>query len=284
MDKKKYDIAAAYRIYPKVSKVPPVFSDDKYLLSELCFKSFANAFADLRVKLFVILDSCPENYKNIFRDNWKEGIEFIDMKSAGNPITFKKQSDVLASQDFADWVYFAEDDYFYLPNALDKTYHFLKKNADADFASAYDHPDIYRSDLHTYPREKKVFDGYTWQSVGSACMTFMTSRNNLLKTKNIFDTYAKKNYDASLWFSLTKKIMKNIPVSLKLFFTDREAARIFLKMWYFGLFQILYRKKYTLWTPIPSLATHMDSEKLAPGYDWHSLFSLKPAEYSKKTH
>ncbi len=37
---KNYDLTVAYRIYPKISRSPAVFSDNKYKLSQLCLKSF----------------------------------------------------------------------------------------------------------------------------------------------------------------------------------------------------------------------------------------------------
>ena len=42
-----YDLAVAYRIYPGVSKVPPVFSQDKLKLAEFCLKSFKDSLGDL---------------------------------------------------------------------------------------------------------------------------------------------------------------------------------------------------------------------------------------------
>jgi hypothetical protein len=36
--------------------------------------------------------------------------------------------------------------------------------------------------------------------------------------------------------------------------------------------QILFGKRYTLWIPVPSLATHMVSGLLAPYVDWEQEF------------
>lgn len=65
-----YDLAVAYRIYPKVSKparsLP--FGDDKYQLSEACLKSFKESLGSLRVKLWALLDGCPRNTKICSKD------------------------------------------------------------------------------------------------------------------------------------------------------------------------------------------------------------------------
>ena len=67
----KYDLTVAYRIYPLISKVPAIFPDDKFKMSEICIKSFAKAIGNLKVKMFVILDNCPETYTQLFIDNLK---------------------------------------------------------------------------------------------------------------------------------------------------------------------------------------------------------------------
>ena len=64
----QYDVAVAYRIYPKVSRAPPVFADDKYQLSELCLKSFRDSLGSLKVKMFVLLDNCPPSYEDLFTE------------------------------------------------------------------------------------------------------------------------------------------------------------------------------------------------------------------------
>src|ERR1700753_2628145 len=71
MSQFQYDVAVAYRIYPKPSSSPPsVYAKDKYKLSELCFKSFKAAIGNLKVKLHVILNSCPPEFEELFTQNW----------------------------------------------------------------------------------------------------------------------------------------------------------------------------------------------------------------------
>ena len=64
--KRNYDVAVAYRIYPKISKKPAIFSNDKYKLGEFCLKSFKNSLGSLKVKIIAILDNCPSNYEYLF--------------------------------------------------------------------------------------------------------------------------------------------------------------------------------------------------------------------------
>ena len=279
MSKKEYDIAVAYRVYPMVSKTPPIYANDKFKLVELCFDTFVDATRGLRVKLFVLLDSCPDEYESIFTKRWdSEDLEFIKMDSAGNPLTFKKQIEILSSQQFSEFVYFAEDDYFYFPMALSEMLVFLKTVPNAHFAAAYDHPDLYDYKLHNYPKKRINHNGRDWQRIATTCLTFLTRKSVLIDTKKMFVTYSRKNYDASMWMSLTRKQVYNFPLMIKLMFQSKEMARIYFKLWYFGLFHNVFAKKYSLWTPVPALATHLDSTKLAPGIDWNSVFLKKIKE------
>ena len=71
MSQYSYDVAVAYRIYPKMSSpTPPVFAEDKLQLSEFCLKSFKNSLGGLRVKLWVLLNNCPPVYETLFTQLW----------------------------------------------------------------------------------------------------------------------------------------------------------------------------------------------------------------------
>jgi hypothetical protein len=114
---RKYDLTVAYRIYPKISGSPAVFSNDKYKLSEFCLKSFKNSLGNLKVKMFVLLDNCPSKYKDLFLKYFDaENLNFIELDGIGNQSTFSLQIKLLLNQNFSEIIYFAEDDYFYLPN------------------------------------------------------------------------------------------------------------------------------------------------------------------------
>ena len=63
MKKRTYDLVVAYRIFPKVSKSPPIFQNNKYKLAHLCLKSFKESLGSLKVKIYALLDNCPPNMK-----------------------------------------------------------------------------------------------------------------------------------------------------------------------------------------------------------------------------
>ena len=113
----KYDLVIAYRIYPKVSKDPAIFSEDKYKLAKFCLKSFKAALEDINFKMYALLDGCPDEYEDLFKEVFPEGnVEILRLNKIGNKQTFKKQIEILSTQNDSDVVYFAEDDYFYIKN------------------------------------------------------------------------------------------------------------------------------------------------------------------------
>jgi len=267
-------LAIAYRIYPGVSKVPPVFPDDKYRLAELCLKSFRQALGTIQVKLWVIFDSCPSKYIDLFKKYFTEE-EFIpvEMTKAGNQKTFGKQMEILMWQDFSELIYFAEDDYFYLPDTIQEITELLKERRDIDFVTPYDHPDYYNHKLHNYPKQSFLHGNRHWRNGASTCMTFMTTKSTLKKSWDVFHTYTNNNYDTSLWLSLTKMKIRNPLLFLKFIFTDKHLAKVFLKSWLNTPGQNIAGKPYKLFVPVPTLATHTDSLCLAPGVNWEEEFN-----------
>ena len=275
MNPSRYDVAVAYRIYPKVSKIPAVFPDDKLKLAGLCLRSFRASLGGLRAKMFVLLDNCPGEYETLFTDCFaRADLEFIRLDGIGNQATFVRQIEILLKQKDAEAVYFAEDDYFYLPGQFGLMLDFLKKNADADFISAYDHPDYYQLLLHQCPQEIRADQAGHWRTAGTTCLTFLTTKKTLAATREIFATYADNNWDASLWLSLTKQSLF-YPGRNWRWFRERAAMwNIVTSTWWHGWRQIFFGRRWKLWTPVPGIATHIEKNFLSPGVDWNAAFQL----------
>lgn len=266
-----YDVAVAYRIYPKVSKVPPVHKENKYDLAKLCLESFKNSLGSVKVKLFVLLDNCPPEYEELFKDYFdEEDLNLIKLDGIGNLGTFSLQIKILLEQECSNLVYFAEDDYFYLPNQFEHMINFLKenKNQDVHFVTPYDHLDFYTLDLHKHQVEIRCSNDKHWKTANSTCLTFLTTKLVLKETENTFNSYTIGNYDASLWLSLTKDNLFNALVIYRYYLKDRFFFELIRNSWFFNWQQILFGKRWKLWSPIPSIATHMDSNYLAPTVDW----------------
>ena len=269
-----YDLAVAYRIYPAVSK-PALglpFSEDKYLLSEVCLRSFKESLGCLRAKIWVLLDGCPPEYEALFRKYFaREDLKFVRLNSIGNQATFSNQIEILLEQQEADFVYFAEDDYFYLPNQFRLMLDFLAANADVDFVSPYDHLDCYTLDLHHGPKWLKTHGSRHWRTAASTCLTFLTKKETLAKCETVFRSYVRGNNDCALWLTLTKRRVFNPLAGARYFLRGQFYWKILVKAWLYGWRQILFGRRLRLWVPVPGIATHLDSNALSPNIDWRRL-------------
>lgn len=271
----QYDIAVAYRIYPNVSRVPPIFPDDKLKLSELCLKTFKDSLGSLKVKMFVLLDNCPPSYEDLFKRYFDEqDLELIRLNGIGNRATFVMQIDILLDQSFSEIVYFAEDDYLYLPNQFERMVKFLREEPQVDFVSPYDHLDYYVDEIHKYKSHIRFFGDRHWRTVAGTCLTFLTTKSTLSATRNVFKTYAGRNSDGGIWLSLTKYQVFNPFVIVKHLQhkNDTKMREKLIDMigcaWQFCWRQIVFGGRWNLWVPIPSIATHMERNYIAPTFWW----------------
>ena len=268
----KYEVTIAYRIYPRVSKSPFIHPDNKLKLTEVGIRTLKESLGNLSAKVFFLLDNCPEEYHTMILKYFSEqDLSFLPYDGIGNLATFGKQIDLLLAQTTTDIIMFAEDDYVYRRNELTKAIGLMKNYPAIDFVSPYDHLDSYLLPIHTqHQYEIIVAEGLHWRTSTSTCLTFLTRKTTLLRTEKIFRSYCKGNWDSSLWFSLTKFNVSN-PGSMFLLFSDLFLFKTIVKSWLYGWSQILFGKKYKLWQPIPSIATHMERTSLAPTLDWEAI-------------
>jgi hypothetical protein len=271
---RSYDLAVAYRIYPKVAKcaLSLPFGDNKYQLSQVCLKSFRESLGRLRVKLWVLLDGCPPEYEELFRKYIDpRDLVILRLNGEGNHATFGRQIDILLQQEDADIIYFAEDDYFYLPNQFHLMIKFLTTQSGVDFISPYDHLDCYTLALHRGTKWLRVHGSHHWRTAASTCLTFLTRKETLENHEHVFRSYARGNYDCALWLSVTKHQVFNPAAMIRYFAQGLFYWKILVKAWLYGWRQILFGRKMKLWVPVPAIATHLDSNSLSPGVDWLAL-------------
>ena len=204
------DLAVCYRIYPRVSGRPIFGFTDKLALTRLNLETFQAAAGNLKLKIWFLLDNCPPAYEELVRSLFStHDLEVIRLAGEGNGATFRRQVEVLTSQSVADLVYFAEDDYLYLPGALERGVAFFQNQTGADFLTLYDHPDYYTKYIHRLRRPPIVEPDRTWRPVAATCLTFMARRTALVETAEVFRTFADGNSDLGLWLALTKRGVLN---------------------------------------------------------------------------
>lgn len=275
---KKYDVAVALRTYTGLGKNPPLFKE-KIKLMEFCLKSFKNSLGSLHIKLWAILDRCPVEFKTIFMKYFpEEDLVFVELTEGGNQRTFAEQIKILSEQTDSEFIYFAEDDYFYLPNQFEKLVTFMRKNPDAHFVSVYEHSDYYTQEIHDYPAEIRICENLHWRTGVGTTWSFLTTKSTFIKTRKTFETFVNtRNHDISIWMALTKYNVCNPWRILKFLFRKYPDKNMnFIKMigraWQRSWKQIMFGSTWKLWTPIPSIATHMEANYLAIGVDWENEF------------
>jgi len=271
---RKYDVAVAYRICPKVSmpaqSLP--FGDDKLRQAEISLRTFRNSLGSLRAKVWAILDGCPGEYRELFKHYFApEDLVLIELNGIGNRATYAKQLDILLAQCDADYVYFAEDDYLYLADQFPLMLSFLRDGQGVDFVTPYDHPDCYHLYLHHEPKWVTVFGDHHWRTAASTCLTFLTRKSTLAKYEKVLRTYARRNDDCAMWLSLTKRRVFNPLAALRYFAQQEFYRRILPKAWLYCWQQILFGKRAKLWVPVPGIATHLSVGLLSPAIDWLTL-------------
>jgi hypothetical protein len=196
-------------------------------------------------------------------------LEILSLDKIGNAATFSLQIDLLTNQTEAPYVYFAEDDYFYLPDALEKMVAFMRENRDVDFVTPYDHPDSYYTSSRFERHLVRPFGDRYWRTASSTCLTFLTSWENLVRTQSMFRTYSRGNWDCPVWLALTQKLELCDP---RVHWHGLFRLAIWAKTWMWGGWRVLFGRRYRLWVPLPTLATHMESTRLSPLIDWQTLF------------
>lgn len=149
----------------------------------------------------------------------------------------------------SDFIYFSEDDYFYLPNAFSKMADAVDNIASADYFSLYDHPDRYRRKDDADGGKANIFvtNDHHWRTCESTCQTYGVRLGVLRR---------------DFWIMKFAMLPKNTPRGREMFRAIQGLGKYFWK-----------RPKHTLITPIPSLATHATIKAKAPVIDWDEMLN-----------
>ncbi|MCJ7631001.1 glycosyltransferase family 2 protein [Candidatus Bathyarchaeota archaeon] len=276
--KEAYDLAVAYRICPRMpSKQMAIYPQDKLRLSEVCLRSFKRSLGSLKVKMWVLLDNCPAEYEALFLKYFDESdLRLIKLAGIGNRATFGLQMESLANQNDAEIVYFAEDDYFFKSNRFVEMIEFLEGHSDVHFVSPYDHPDYYTLDIHKRKYEIREHATHHWRTVAAATLSFLTTKQILAKAKKALCQYSEgRAQDYGIWMSMTKYHVFD-PFKTMKYLIDRSidpfCYTLIRYTWVDCWKQILFGRRWKLWVPMPSIATHMEKRFLAPCVNWEEEF------------
>lgn len=217
----------------------------------------------------VIADNCTPQTLDVLKST---GLS-LEVTANGNSGTCRHIfNEVINRYAPDDFVYLLEDDYLHLPGSRAAL---LEGLSIADYVTLYDHPDMYHPDgkgmnpfVHDdMPKSSIYLTAHThWRETVSTTMTFAAQVKTLLEDRDIWNSHCvgKNPADFSAFISLTGQ-------------NDLNEARHFAQIGWTDLAQLVVenflsgRKKRLLISPIPSLATHAETEYLAPLIDWKAI-------------
>ena len=271
-------LAIAHRVCPALSKSAVGFSTKEEMVKATT-ASLATTISKFAgdVSLTVILDGCP-TYRKFFSENFSElanvRLSFEETPALGNQATYARQCEILLANQEVDFVYFSEDDYLYKPQAFNAMVDLLKRG-NADFVTPLDHPDRYNHALTApSPAAVRVTPFGHWRTVGTTCMTFMTSKKILHECSWAMSSYWTGATDGTMWLGLTKEDVRSPrkvipPVFSYIMRQDRPFGYYMpLCAWKHHGLRLLTTRTYTLWQPMPTLAVHLASTSLPHGAEF----------------
>ena len=226
-----------YRIsdagYPKV-KLPNISNEN-------CLKNAVKCFPIDKVDWKIICDGCSDSTMKMVRKYLPESSIIVTSLGSG-AATFNYAYDIALQYQNSDIVYFLEDDYLHLKDALSVLIDGFKlKNGENDYITLYDHPDKYDTNHICYYYMKKkthVFLGEKthWKTAFSTTMTFASKVSTLKSDEKVWRKWTKTKHPYD-----------------------------------FEIFLDLEKKGRSLLSPIPALSTHAEVEYLSPLIEWQKI-------------
>ncbi len=209
-----------------------------------CFDTFYNSYLNSlsiadSFKLFFIGE--PGRLQDYIQSKFVTPQTFIDINEDTCTKSVIKAIEVIDSVKDNDSIFCAEDDYLWLPDAVETLYQGIELNG---FVTGYDHPGInYMQDCNmcqnniTKEKEKIAFyQGKHWRTNESTTHTFGCKREIFDKTKHI--------------------ILNRIELDDQAFFKKSYLD--------YGI---------RLWSPIPGVTTACDKDYLTPTINWEQFNS-----------
>lgn len=199
------DMKVFYRIYPGKPDDRPFANGEKDRLMGVCLTSFLESClqAKANIQLHVLLDGCPFSWKDavhrIVRSYSCEGLiqyTIDDLGGIGNKPSFLKQLEMALDGRSNEFVYFAEDDYLYRPEAIGR----MVGIAGIGLVTPYDHPDRYLRSDNRPDGALRIMGDYHWRTHESTTMTFGISHAILTEVQDIMREHACEG--RKMWYPI----------------------------------------------------------------------------------
>lgn len=251
----KPEITILYRCTPieSINKIRPG-NLKKMDLVNLCLGSAKEAFKGIDVKWILLIDKPNYDFVDMIESHFdpaKDKYEMLTTNFAdwngGNIGSFHRQLDIASTLDGK--VLFLEDDYFILPESGQKIIDGLNERA---WISIYDHPGYYTEPKHLGAKGYGFSfrtKGQAWLGVSSTTLTFASHADQIKEQASRMKKFGWA--DSEMWESMTVFIDYDADIDF-----DTKAPQI------------------DLYSPVPTLATHMETPWLSPNVDWGKFFDI----------
>jgi hypothetical protein len=238
-------ITAFYRTFDGDNNKPR----PPYYSKRLAFQSFLLSWrrlpeTDRRLIIVVSSPRVPPSLESLIEAHADEVRHVI---AGGNSQSYRAAFAMSEEVDRDSLVYHAEDDYLYHADAFPELVATADRFPHVDYFTLYDHRDRYtRSDDAHWGHRSVIALGGTrhWRGCESTCMTYAARARTLVHDAYLHQLCSVRPlpHDRFLW---------------------RAAQGIGPFWWKFP--------KRRLMSPMPSLATHLDPDYLAPVVDWTAI-------------
>lgn len=275
----KANLCVLHRVCPALSKTAIGFPS-KMEMVQATTVSLVKSLAklDARVSLVVVFDGCDDSYVRLFENVCEaEGKGLTDLfikrtDSIGNAATWNLLVELALDMGRdAEYIFFSEDDYLFREDAFVLMLDFMNRRL-GDFVSPLDHPDKYLYEEKWENSNIVVSEFCHWRMIESTCMTFMMRRSLLPKIQRQSYMYQFNCSDAAFWQLLTQWRMKCPLTWVKAVWSlFRWVINHNYSSFYLTFIHIIRRiglrafffPRYTLWSPIPTLAVHLSELSLS---------------------
>jgi hypothetical protein len=211
----------------------------------LCLRSLLRSVEPLgdRATIIFVNDGPMPDDRLAVMEKWGT---IVSLPGLGNSPSYREALKLALTLADDSIAYMAEDDYLYTEHAFPRLMQAFQELPQIDYITLFDHLDRYKvkDDARGGYSRLYVAAGQHWRTVDSTCMTF-GARVGALRS------------DAWIHRLCT---VPNTP-------RDRVIWRMTQGE---QLFTMKFPKRRLI-GPVPSLATHMDPETLAPNIDWERV-------------
>lgn len=222
----------------------------EYITKFNCLKNALSVFKGDNVYFKVYVDGVTQPTEKMIHTlcDTREHTEVIKVNIHSNGFSFRRIYEDACKLYDNDLVYFLEDDYLHLEDALECLENVAQWNY-TDYITLYDHPDKYDNynyGVNPFCKDMgeitKVFktDNHHWKITNSTTMTFAAFADVLKRDKNVFWQYTETGYPYD-----------------------------------FDIFKTLGNEGKLVSSPIPSLSTHGETKFLAPFVNWNNIINNK---------